>query len=79
VSTISTRTASQLASDHARHGQSYVAAPVFENPDAAKARQLFVIAGGAFVGARFGEPVWIFAAASPGMLAFALACIVVLP
>ena len=47
MSTISTATASQLASEHARHGQGYVAAPVFGNPTAAKARQLFIIAAGA--------------------------------
>ncbi len=47
MSTISTSTASQLAAEHARHGQGYVAAPVFGNPDAAKARQLFVVAAGA--------------------------------
>jgi 3-hydroxyisobutyrate dehydrogenase-like beta-hydroxyacid dehydrogenase len=47
MSTISTAAASQLALEHARHGQGYVAAPVFGNPDAAKARQLFIVAGGA--------------------------------
>jgi 3-hydroxyisobutyrate dehydrogenase-like beta-hydroxyacid dehydrogenase len=47
MSTIGTATASLLASEHARHGQSYVAAPVFGNPDAAKARQLFIVAAGA--------------------------------
>src|ERR1700745_4466092 len=47
MSTISTRAASRLASEHAKHGKSYVAAPVFGNPDAAQARQLFVIAAGA--------------------------------
>jgi 3-hydroxyisobutyrate dehydrogenase-like beta-hydroxyacid dehydrogenase len=47
MSTISTATSSELASEHARYGQGYVAAPVFGNPDAAKARQLFVIAAGA--------------------------------
>jgi 3-hydroxyisobutyrate dehydrogenase-like beta-hydroxyacid dehydrogenase len=46
MSTISTSAASLLASEHARHGQGYVAAPVFGNPDAAKARQLFVVAAG---------------------------------
>jgi 3-hydroxyisobutyrate dehydrogenase-like beta-hydroxyacid dehydrogenase len=46
MSTISTAAASQLASEHARYGQGYVAAPVFGNPDAAKARQLFVVAAG---------------------------------
>jgi 3-hydroxyisobutyrate dehydrogenase-like beta-hydroxyacid dehydrogenase len=47
MSTISTFTASHLAKEHARHGQGYVAAPVFGNPDAAKARQLFIVAAGA--------------------------------
>jgi 3-hydroxyisobutyrate dehydrogenase-like beta-hydroxyacid dehydrogenase len=47
MSTISTATVSQLASQHARYGQGYVAAPVFGNPAAAKARQLFIIASGA--------------------------------
>ena len=47
MSTISTAAASQLAAVHARCGQGYVAAPVFGNPDAAKARQLFVVAAGA--------------------------------
>jgi 3-hydroxyisobutyrate dehydrogenase-like beta-hydroxyacid dehydrogenase len=47
MSTISTSAASQLATEHARHGQGYVAAPVFGNPDAAKARQLFIVAAGA--------------------------------
>jgi 3-hydroxyisobutyrate dehydrogenase-like beta-hydroxyacid dehydrogenase len=46
MSTISTATAAHLASEHARHGQGYVAAPVFGNPDAAKARQLFIVAAG---------------------------------
>jgi 3-hydroxyisobutyrate dehydrogenase-like beta-hydroxyacid dehydrogenase len=47
MSTISTAASNELASEHARCGQGYVAAPVFGNPDAAKTRQLFVIAGGA--------------------------------
>ena len=46
MSTISTATASRLASEHASHRQGYVAAPVFGNPDAARARQLFVVAAG---------------------------------
>jgi 3-hydroxyisobutyrate dehydrogenase-like beta-hydroxyacid dehydrogenase len=46
MSTISTATASHLASQHARHGQGYVAAPVFGNPDAAKARRFFIVAAG---------------------------------
>jgi 3-hydroxyisobutyrate dehydrogenase-like beta-hydroxyacid dehydrogenase len=47
MSTISTATAALLASEHARNGQGYVAAPVFGNPDAARARQLFIVAAGA--------------------------------
>ena len=47
MSTISTATASYLANEHARRGQGYVAAPVFGNPDAAKTRQLYVVAAGA--------------------------------
>ncbi|HEX4043741.1 MAG TPA: NAD(P)-dependent oxidoreductase [Xanthobacteraceae bacterium] len=46
MSTISTAAAAELAMEHARCGQSYVAAPVFGNPDAAKARQLFIVAAG---------------------------------
>jgi 3-hydroxyisobutyrate dehydrogenase-like beta-hydroxyacid dehydrogenase len=47
MSTISTAAASQFASEHTLRGQGYVAAPVFGNPAAAKARQLFIVAGGA--------------------------------
>lgn len=47
MSTISPATAALLASDHARNGQGYIAAPVFGNPDAAKARELYIIAAGA--------------------------------
>ena len=47
MSTISTAAASLLTSEHARNGQGYVAAPVFGNPEAAKARQLFIVAAGA--------------------------------
>jgi 3-hydroxyisobutyrate dehydrogenase-like beta-hydroxyacid dehydrogenase len=46
MSTISTAAAAHLAGEHARFGQGYVAAPVFGNPDAAKARQLFIVAAG---------------------------------
>jgi 3-hydroxyisobutyrate dehydrogenase-like beta-hydroxyacid dehydrogenase len=46
MSTISTGAAARLAREHARYGQGYVAAPVFGNPDAAKARQLFIVAAG---------------------------------
>jgi 3-hydroxyisobutyrate dehydrogenase-like beta-hydroxyacid dehydrogenase len=58
MSTISTSTASHLASEHARHGQGYVAAPVFGNPDAAKARQLFVVAAGALADVERCQPLF---------------------
>jgi 3-hydroxyisobutyrate dehydrogenase-like beta-hydroxyacid dehydrogenase len=46
MSTISPTLSSTIADEHARHGQNYVAAPVFGNPDAAKARELYIIAAG---------------------------------
>jgi 3-hydroxyisobutyrate dehydrogenase-like beta-hydroxyacid dehydrogenase len=57
MSTISTTTASLLASEHARNGQTYVAAPVFGNPDAAKARQLFVVVAGALADIERCRPI----------------------
>jgi 3-hydroxyisobutyrate dehydrogenase-like beta-hydroxyacid dehydrogenase len=58
MSTISTATAAHLASEHARHGQGYVAAPVFGNPDAAKARQLFIVAAGAAADVERCQPLF---------------------
>jgi 3-hydroxyisobutyrate dehydrogenase-like beta-hydroxyacid dehydrogenase len=49
MSTIGTATAAHLATEHVRQGQGYVAAPVFGNPDAAKARQLFIVTAGELV------------------------------
>jgi 3-hydroxyisobutyrate dehydrogenase-like beta-hydroxyacid dehydrogenase len=46
MSTISPAMSSTIAAERARRGQNYVAAPVFGNPDAAKARELFIIAAG---------------------------------
>ena len=46
MSTISTAAAGEFAEEHEKHGQCYVAAPVFGNPDAARARELFIIAAG---------------------------------
>jgi len=57
MSTISTAAASLLASEHARNGQGYVAAPVFGNPDAAKARQLFIIAAGVSADIEHCQPI----------------------
>lgn len=47
TSTISTKAASEFAREHVLRGQGYVAAPVFGNPDAARARELFILAAGA--------------------------------
>jgi 3-hydroxyisobutyrate dehydrogenase-like beta-hydroxyacid dehydrogenase len=58
MSTISSAAASMLSSEHARHGQGYVAAPVFGNPDAAKARQLFIVAAGAAADVQRCQPVF---------------------
>jgi 3-hydroxyisobutyrate dehydrogenase-like beta-hydroxyacid dehydrogenase len=46
-STISVALSERLAAAHAGAGQRFVAAPVFGRPEAAKARQLFVVAAGA--------------------------------
>jgi 3-hydroxyisobutyrate dehydrogenase-like beta-hydroxyacid dehydrogenase len=46
MSTISPAMSSSIAAEHARCDQNYAAAPVFGNPDAARARELFVIAAG---------------------------------
>lgn len=47
MSTISPACAGDLAAEHACRGQAYVAAPVLGNPDAARSRQLFILAAGA--------------------------------
>jgi 3-hydroxyisobutyrate dehydrogenase-like beta-hydroxyacid dehydrogenase len=57
MSTISTAAASLLVSEHARNGQGYVAAPVFGNPDAAKARQLFIVAAGVAADVERCQPI----------------------
>jgi 3-hydroxyisobutyrate dehydrogenase-like beta-hydroxyacid dehydrogenase len=46
MSTISTEASAAFLLEHERRGQGYVAAPVFGNPDAARARQLAVIVAG---------------------------------
>jgi 3-hydroxyisobutyrate dehydrogenase-like beta-hydroxyacid dehydrogenase len=58
MSTIATSTAFYPEREHARHGQGYVAAPVFGNPDAAKARQLFVVAAGALADVERCQPLF---------------------
>jgi 3-hydroxyisobutyrate dehydrogenase-like beta-hydroxyacid dehydrogenase len=46
TSTVSSAISRRLAEEHARHQQEYVAAPVLGNPDFARERKLFVLAGG---------------------------------
>lgn len=46
TSTVSPAISRRVAEEHARHHQSYVAAPVLGNPDFARARKLFVLAAG---------------------------------
>jgi 3-hydroxyisobutyrate dehydrogenase-like beta-hydroxyacid dehydrogenase len=41
------RSARRVAEEHVRHRQDYVAGPVLGNPDFARERKLFVLAGGA--------------------------------
>jgi 3-hydroxyisobutyrate dehydrogenase-like beta-hydroxyacid dehydrogenase len=57
MSTIGPRTASELAMQHVQCGLGYVAAPVLGNPDAAKARELFIIAAGAEIDVDRCRPV----------------------
>ena len=45
-STISVALSERLTKEHAKHGQRYIAAPVFGRPDAAAAAQLVVVAAG---------------------------------
>jgi 3-hydroxyisobutyrate dehydrogenase-like beta-hydroxyacid dehydrogenase len=49
MSTISTAASAEFERAHQRLGQGYVAAPVFGNPDAAKARQLSIIVAGRLI------------------------------
>jgi 3-hydroxyisobutyrate dehydrogenase-like beta-hydroxyacid dehydrogenase len=46
MSTISVALSQQLADQHRKHGQHYVAAPVFGRPEAASAAKLFIVVGG---------------------------------
>jgi 3-hydroxyisobutyrate dehydrogenase-like beta-hydroxyacid dehydrogenase len=46
MSTISVALSQQLAAEHAKRGQHYIAAPVFGRPEAAAAAKLFIAAAG---------------------------------
>ncbi|MBV8525775.1 MAG: NAD(P)-dependent oxidoreductase [Acetobacteraceae bacterium] len=57
TSTISPAMSRRLAEEHARHGQEYVASPVLGNPDFARKRKLFLLAGGAPAGVEKVRPL----------------------
>ena len=46
MSTISLAATRRLAAQHAAHGRGFIAAPVFGRPEAARARQLWIVPGG---------------------------------
>jgi 3-hydroxyisobutyrate dehydrogenase-like beta-hydroxyacid dehydrogenase len=46
-STVSTAMARRLAAEHSHRGQGFLSAPVFGRPEAAEAKKLLVVAGGA--------------------------------
>ncbi|MBN8913925.1 MAG: NAD(P)-dependent oxidoreductase, partial [Rhizobiales bacterium] len=58
MSTIGPDVSTRLAAEHARHDQGYVAAPVFGNPDAAKAHELVIVAAGTAELLQRCEPVF---------------------
>ncbi len=49
MSTVAPKTARRLAQHHASLGSTYIAAPVFGRPEAAKAKRLWILAAGATV------------------------------
>jgi 3-hydroxyisobutyrate dehydrogenase-like beta-hydroxyacid dehydrogenase len=57
MGTISPDLSRRLAGAHATHGQGFLAAPVLGNPDLARAKNLFVLAGGAPPAVARAQPV----------------------
>jgi 3-hydroxyisobutyrate dehydrogenase-like beta-hydroxyacid dehydrogenase len=57
LSTISVPLSQRLSHEHAKHGQRYVAAPVFGRPDAAASAQLVVVAAGERSGVEAAQPL----------------------
>jgi 3-hydroxyisobutyrate dehydrogenase-like beta-hydroxyacid dehydrogenase len=57
MSTVSPALSRRLDEAHAARGQGFVAAPVLGNPDAASARRLYVLAGGAHDAIEHARPV----------------------
>jgi 3-hydroxyisobutyrate dehydrogenase-like beta-hydroxyacid dehydrogenase len=58
MSTVSPATAERLSAEHERHGATYVAAPVFGRPDAAKAKKLWICAAGNAAARQRVKPVF---------------------
>ena len=58
LSTIGVATADIVADLHAKHGQRFVAAPVFGRPEAAQAAKLFIVAAGAAADLDEAEPLF---------------------
>jgi 3-hydroxyisobutyrate dehydrogenase-like beta-hydroxyacid dehydrogenase len=57
TSTVSPSITRRVAEEHARHGQDFIAAPVLGNPDFARTRKLFVLAGGPEAGLEKVRPL----------------------
>src|SRR5467141_851601 len=58
ASTISVALSDRLATEHARAGQEFVAAPVFGRPEAAEAGKLAIVAGGPRAAIERCKPLW---------------------
>lgn len=57
MSTVSPRTNERLAEQHARHGATLVAAPVFGRPEAAAARKLWICQSGSAAAKQRAKPI----------------------
>ena len=68
-STISSALARRLATEHARHKQAYLSAPVFGRPDAAAKAQLIVVVAGASEVVERARPLSRRSGARPSSLA----------
>jgi 3-hydroxyisobutyrate dehydrogenase-like beta-hydroxyacid dehydrogenase len=58
LSTISVALSDRLASEHARAGQEFIAAPVFGRPEAAEAAKLAIVAAGPKAAIERCKPLW---------------------
>jgi 3-hydroxyisobutyrate dehydrogenase-like beta-hydroxyacid dehydrogenase len=57
TSTVSPTLSRRIGEEHARHRQDYIAAPVLGNPDFARERKLFILAGGPLSGMEKVRPL----------------------